>query len=260
MAIISSILSKCTGLVVKWRPVNVSVCVRIAKVTDRAWPICEIIQTRWDFIRNLLSCAQKKSKQTLVWLCHVKIYRDLHAMPMFSVLKQASIAVEYNLNTLIKKEIHNQSMCHCVYPCICTFISFCPVCSSICLSFPYLPSTPTVYLSWAWPCWLRGYDLTLQTLSLSSPHCCISLRHWRRTHTFTHYTPQRHAVQFTLKRSMLLGLIYIYMAHQSWMDNHACELRDIEMLIGALGNFSVYLMRLQSFCLLSVYNDFTSQS
>lgn len=87
----------------------------------------------------------------------------------------------------------------------------------ICLFLPLRPSSLTGYLSWAWPCWLRGYDLTLQ--SLSSPHCCISLRHWRGTHSFTHYTPQHHTVQFTLKRSMLLRLRY--MAHQSWIDNHA---------------------------------------
>lgn len=115
---------------------------------------------------------------------------------------------------------------------------------------------PSVYpLSSIHPDWVPELGLTLLiagrwshlTDSLSSPHCCISLRHWRGTHTFAHYTPQRHAVQFTLKRSMLLRLRY--MAHQSWMDNHACELRDIESLVVAMGNFSVYLLRLQFSCL-----------
>lgn len=63
-----------------------------------------------------------------------------------------------------QKEIYNQSVCHCVYPCICTFpFSLSPSVHLSVLSL--LPSTLTGYLSWAWPYWLRGYDLTLQPLS-----------------------------------------------------------------------------------------------
>lgn len=167
--------------------------------------------------------VHKKSSVPQLWLCHGSISRHLHVMCTLSMWIWTFFTVEYRAHMSWARAKYTTSRC-VIVPFHASAISlFHSVSLSICLSSPLRPSSLTGYLSWAWPCWLWGYDLTLQ--SLSTPHCCISLRHWRGTHTFTHYTPQRHAVQFTLKRSMLLRLRY--MAHQSWMDNHACELRDI---------------------------------